>query len=181
MVAIREDLDKATLEELVAAMNRFVRDSAAEGVPFVDVERRTLEMTQLFGRLSLEMFVKCQGDGDLGATREAGDETTLHRSEKRRDRSLRTVFGVIDVVAYVYLLAPEDQHGAVGLRPVDARMGLSDRSTSYLYEELSQLFCVEQAFGRAQESMQRVFGHSAAVRAWLSGEMRMRRPLDSSA
>jgi hypothetical protein len=110
----------------------------------------------------MELFVRCQGDGDLGET-QAADGATLHRSEEPRRRPLRTVFGSVDVRAFVYLAAPDDQHGAVLLRPVDARMGLSERGASYFYEELSQLFCVEQAYGPAAAAMRRILGHSASV------------------
>ena len=42
------------------------------------------------------------------------------------------------------------------MRPVDARMSLPNGHSSYLFEEFSQYFCVEQAFDRSLEAIERV-------------------------
>lgn len=163
MVATRRLSDKPTLIELAKSLERLVRDGAAQGTPLVDVERQVLASVLKMGRAAMNLFVRSQGDGDLGKTLSTAEGETLHRSEQPRRRELRTVFGPIEFRAFVYLAAPERQHGAVALRPIDARMGLSDRGTSYLYEELSQVFCVEQAFGGAASAMKKILGHSASV------------------
>jgi hypothetical protein len=52
---------------------------------------------------------------------------------------------------------------AIELRPIDARMSLPEAHWSYLLQEFSQLFCVDQAFGLAAQNMASVFGGAFSV------------------
>ena len=51
----------------------------------------------------------------------------------------------------------------IELRPLDARMSLPEGEFSYLLEEFSQYFCVEQAFGQAQQAFEKVLGQKVPV------------------
>lgn len=84
----------------------------------------------------------------------------LHRSDAPVERPLRTVFGLHTIQAYVY--SPHS-HEKIALRPIDARLQLPPGRASYLFEEFSQYFCVDQAFGQAESSLEMVLRQSPSV------------------
>src|SRR5665213_38905 len=104
------------------------------------------------GHAAAEMLIQGQGDGNLGETCTTKMGQVLFRSDEPVERPLQTVFGRHTIRAYVY--AP-GAHEKIDLRPVDARLQLSDRQTSYLLEEFSQYFCVDQAFRQAAQGIPR--------------------------
>lgn len=109
------------------------------------------------GHAALGMFLSAQGDGDLGESVVTDEGATLRRSAQPVRRPLQTVFGLFDIEAYVYARGPKKR---IELRPVDARMALPEGHASYLFEEFSQYFCVEQAFDRSLEAIARVLRQS---------------------
>ena len=153
--------DKAQeLIETTEKLERFVVEAAEQGTSQYDVERGVLAMVLKSGRLAMDLFLQLQGDGDLGETVETEEGKTLHRSEDRIERRLRSVFGEHTFQAYVYAPGPKKK---IALRPVDARLNLPEGKGSYLWEEFSQYFCVEQAFGQAAEALQKVLGPKLSV------------------
>jgi hypothetical protein len=142
-----------SVAELTAKLEQFVRNAAAEGQSLHEVEQKTLGTVLEIGRRYVDLFISLQGDGDLGATvtTEAGQE--IHRSEKTTPRTIRTVFGTHTFSAYVYAPGPKKR---IALRPIDARMSLPEGNYSYLLEEFSSYFFVEQSFGKAQQGIEKV-------------------------
>ncbi len=138
----------------------FVQLAAQHGESLYETEKAILRSVLKMGQLATESFLKLQGDGDLGDTVQTEDGQTLHRSEKPIDRALRTVFGEHTFTAYVYLPGPKKK---IALRPIDARLNLAEGKGSYLWEEFSQYFCVDQAFAQAASAMETVFGQKLSV------------------
>jgi hypothetical protein len=85
---------------------------------------------------------------------------TLVRIDEPVERPLQTVFGHHTIQAYVYAPGP---HEKIDLRPVDVRLQLSDRQASYLLEEFSQYFCVDQAFQQAAQGIELVLNQKISV------------------
>ena len=112
------------------------------------------------GHLATDAFLQLQGDGDLGQTVQTEDGQTLVRSQQPVARPLRTVFGEHTFTAYVYLPGPKKQ---IALRPIDARLNLPAGKGSYLWEEFSQYFCIEQAFGQSAAALETVLGQKVSV------------------
>jgi hypothetical protein len=54
-------------------------------------------------------------------------------------------------------------HQAIGLRPIDARLSLPPGRCSYFFEEFSQYFCVDQAFGQASQGLATVLRQEVSV------------------
>ena len=71
-----------------------------------------------------------------------------------------TVFGLHTLRAYVYA---SGAHEKIALRPIEARLQLSPARASYLLEEFSQYFCVDQAFGQAGKGLERVLRQRLSV------------------
>jgi hypothetical protein len=146
--------------ELARKLEEFVHQAAQEGCPLYEVERQVFDMILKMGHAAVELFLQGQGDGDLGETCTTKMGKTLFRSDEPVARPLQTVFGHHTLQAYVYGLGA---HEKIELRPVDARLQLSDRQTSYLLEEFSQYFCVDQAFRQAARGIELVLRQKMSV------------------
>jgi hypothetical protein len=138
----------------------FVTESAGQGQPLHDVERHVFDDLLRIGFEVIDTFVALQGDGNLGETVQTPEGRTLHRSEKPKPRRLRTIFGEHHFQQYVYAAGKGKQ---IALRPVDTRLQLPAGPCSYLLEDFSQLFCVEEAFGPAGGNIETVFGQEMSV------------------
>lgn len=157
-IACTTDLHKGiSLAGLAEEMEDFVRLSARDGRSLHEVEQHLHELVHRMGNVATEMFIGLQGDGDLGQTVTTEEGVTLHRSARPVNRPLQTVFGLFNVHAYAYARGPKKR---IEFRPIDARMSLPAGHASYLFEEFSQYFCVEQAFDRSIEAIERVMRQS---------------------
>lgn len=159
-----ESVGKSTSEKLTTDLEQhtmdlaqFIRTAAEQGVPLHAIERPLWGRVLAIGWAGIELLLRLQGDGDLGETVTTDDGTMLRRSEEPVDRKLRTVFGCHTFQSYVY---SRGEHQKIELRPVDARLELPPRIDSYLFEEFSQFFCVEQAFGLSRQGVQMVLGQN---------------------
>lgn len=137
-----------------------VQDAARNGEPLHQLERDVFDGLLKMGHNFVDMFIELQGEGDLGSTIETPDERRLYRSDQPKARDLRTIFGKHRFEQYVYSAG---KGKSIELRPLDARMQLPKGVYSYLLEEFSQLFCVEQAFGLARRNFTTVFGQQLSV------------------
>ena len=153
MIAVTIGSGKSDLElkKLAMELDGYVRTAVDLGQRQYDVEREVLSQVLRIGKAAMDLYLRLQGDGDLGATVSTADGQELDRSPEPVARPLRTVFGEHTFDAYVY--APGAKQKIV-LRPIDARLELPVGKFSYLYEEFSRYFCVEQAFGPATERLE---------------------------
>lgn len=149
-----------SLVQLAGRLEDLVQMAAKGGLALYEVERQIFDSVLQLGRAAMEMFLLAQGKGNLGETLLTESGQILRRSEEPVDRPLQTVFGRHTIRAYVYAPGP---HEKVALRPVDARMQLSDRQTSYLFEEFSQYFCVDQAFRQAAAGIEMILHQKTSV------------------
>lgn len=146
--------------ELARELEELVVQAAAEGWSLYALETKTWDAVLKMGFAAVEMFLLGQGNGDLGETCTTDAGRTLRRSEEPIDRPLQTIFGLHTIQAYVYAPGP---HEKIEFRPVDARMQLSDRRSSYRFEEFSQYFVVDQAFRQAAEGIELVLQQKVSV------------------
>lgn len=148
------------LVDMAIELQEFVDQAAADGESLYETERGVLAKVLKMGHLAIDRFLQRQGDGDLGTTVQTADGVELHRSDSPVERPLRTVFGEHTFHAYVYTPGPKQK---IALRPIDARLNLPAGKYSYLLEEFTQYFCVEQAFGQAVDAFQTVLGQKLSV------------------
>ena len=149
-----------SVTQLAGELERCVRQAAEDARPLHEIEQTIHETVLRIGHTAMSLFLELQGDGDLGPTLTTEDGRTLKRSCGPVARPLQTVFGRFDIRAYVY---SRGANRRIELRPIDARMQLPDSYASYLFEELSQYFCVNDAFGPGRDTMDRVFRQSVSV------------------
>jgi len=154
--------DKAASEILSSAQQLVegAKRAAQQGDSLDSVERNTWSAVRQIGFAALELFIRLQGQGDLGSTVQTSEGHTLHRSAEPAASTLRSIFGRHAFQQYTY---SPGVNKAIELRPIDARMSLPDARWSYLLQEFSQLFCVDQAFGLSGQNMATVFGGTFSV------------------
>jgi hypothetical protein len=155
------DLGKsATLEELTQNLEDFVLQAAHDGASLYAVERGLLDRLLVMGRSAVDLFLRLQGDGDLGPHIESQDGTVLHRSDTVQKRPVRTLFGEHLFEQFVY--SPGSKR-KIELKPIDARIHLPEGKASYLLQEFTQLFCVEKAFAVGARQFETVFRQKLSV------------------
>ena len=145
---------------LAGKLERFVRRAAEDGEGLHEVEQKILGSVLLLGRRCVDQFLRLQGDGDLGETVQTADDRMLKRSDEPAERRIRTVFGEHHFSSYTYARGPKKK---IELRPIDARMSLPEGEYSYLLQEFSQYFCIEEAFEKARQGIDKVLGQKLPV------------------
>jgi hypothetical protein len=149
-----------SLVELAKQLEAKIREAAQEGKSLYEMEKDIFQWVLQIGYVAVEQVLALQGDGDLGENVVATNGRRLERSKTRVERPLRTVFGKHTIWAYVYAAG---SHQAIELRPVDARLSLPPGRCSYFFEEFSQYFCVDQAFGQASQGLVTVLRQEVSV------------------
>lgn len=160
MTSSASDSKVGSVVALAEELDSVVKRAAAEGRSLDETERDVFSRVLDIGHAAVEQLLALQGDGDLGETVSTEQGVTLQRSENPVKRTLRTVFGEHVIESFVYASGPKKK---IALRPVDARLSLSPHRCSYLLEEFSQFFCVEQAFGQAARAVERVLRQKIPV------------------
>lgn len=143
------------LAQIAADLRSDVIQAAADGDSFDSVERMAWKALLEMGAQAMELFLSQQGTGDVGeeVSNEAGK--TLQRSKTTRQTTIRSLFGTHQFAEFTYSVGTNCK---IELAPVSARMSLPSNRWSYLLQEFSQMFCVDQAFGNASRNLGRVFG-----------------------
>jgi hypothetical protein len=165
MIASESHSDKVNsamsrIAELAGELQTFCRQAAEQGQRQYDVEHGLWQRLLALGKEGMDLYLQALGDGDLGETVTTAEGQNLIRSEKPVERRLRTVFGEHTLSAYVYAPGPKQK---IALRPVEARVELPEGVHSYLFQEFSQLFCVDQAFAAAAEKLETLLGYRPPV------------------
>jgi len=160
MLHSHDEIKSKSLVDLAEQLEASIREASQRGQSLYEVEKDTWARTLQIGHAAIEQLLMLQGDGDLGESVTTAEGQRLERSEEPIERPLRTVFGEHVVRAYVYAAGA---HEAIQLRPVDARLSLPPGRCSYFFEEFSQYFCVDQAFGQASQGIATVLRQEVSV------------------
>lgn len=148
------------IDSLAKSLGRQVRQWRDQPAEFYEMEKQILANVLKIGFQAVQGILHAQGAADCGKTVTTEQGQTFHRSPEPQGRRLRTVFGEHTFSQYVYARGPKQ---AIELRAVEAPLNLSPRVGSYLFEEFSQYFCLESAFGEAADHFETVFGQSISV------------------
>jgi hypothetical protein len=149
-----------TIAKLTGDLVGFVKQSVRDGSSFDAVEKGLLQRVLRIGGVAADLFLQLQGDGDLGETVRSAAGIDLHRSETVHKHELRSIFQEHTFASFVYSRGAKQK---IELRPIAARLNLPRRKESYLFQEFTQLFCVEKAFGVGARQFERIFGQKISV------------------
>jgi len=150
----------AELRQQVEWLLAVVSDAAEKGESFDQVERTVWPSVIQIGSQVMQLFLVLQGDGDLGECVTTDEGKKLRRSEKKSTATVRSIFGEHSFEQYTY---SRGKNKAIELRPISARITLSERRWSFLLQEFSQMFCVDQAFNLGSANLSKVFGGKFSV------------------
>jgi hypothetical protein len=174
MIAHEESLVK--METAFQEVIGFVKQSIESPEVRIDkVERGLFDRLLVIGLHSLETVIAAAGDGNHGETAEH-DGKTLQRSEEKKTKPYRSIFGVLAVDRYVYSSGPRKK---VEWAPVDARLGLPAGEQSYVLEDWMQRVCVKESFEEGVGSLRDLLGVKTSVRAAEVMNRRMAERADS--
>ena len=149
-----------TIARLADDLVGFVTRSVRDGSTFDDFEKGVFQRVLHMGGAAADLFLKAQGDGDLGETVRTEEGVDLHRGPTVQKQEVRSIFKVHAFESFVYSRGAKQK---IELRPIDARLDLPKRKESFLFQEISQLFCVEKAFGVGAKQFERIFGQKISV------------------
>lgn len=150
---------KNSLDESGVHLRELVVNASNDGNSLDQVERAIFQWIKQIGFGAMELFIQLQGNGDLGAEIST-DEKTLSRNAQPSNTRIRSIFGEHSFEEFTYGLGINKK---IELRPISARLDLPEHQWSYLLQEFSQLFCVEQAFGQASRNLETVLGGRFSV------------------
>lgn len=147
------------LADQLDQLQHFVQQAARDGKPLREFETQLFTQLLQLGHECVTQFLHWQGDGNLGESLESS-QGTWTRSDEPQARELRTVFGEHVYHAYVY---GHDLTRRIDFRPVDVRLQRTESKFSPRLQELTQLLCVEQAFGQAATTFEAIFEQTLSV------------------
>ncbi len=148
------------LTAMGADLASFVRQAAADGKPAHEVERGVWERVLAMGRQATGHFFWMQGDGDVGETVETPEGRELKRLPEAHRRTYQSIFGPFELSRYVY---GRREGQRIEFVPLDARLELPENEYSYVLHDWAGALCVEHAFGRTAQTLQKILGLSLAV------------------
>jgi hypothetical protein len=143
-------------EELQAVVVQAVR----EGQPIHAVEKAIWEQILRLGKAALGQFLALLGNGDRGQTIELPDGREAQRLPEEHARRYVSIFGEFRLSRVVY---GSREGQKIEFVPLDNRLQLPASAFSYLLQDWDQSLCVEQAFGQARSTVQRMLGLKQSV------------------
>jgi hypothetical protein len=134
----------------LGSLEKWIVESAEQGVAAHEVERGLLEGVLNIGFTLFNAFLKLVGPGDLGETATLDDGRVVPRLEKQHTRRLLTIFGSFKISRCVY--AQRDGQ-KIEVAPTDQRLQLPESELSYLLQEWDQMLGNEHAFGKVRDTV----------------------------
>jgi hypothetical protein len=143
-------------QDLKDTVLRAVRDNQ----PLHEVEKAIWEQLLRLGRQALAQVLSLLGNGDMGETVALPDGRCCQRLEQEHTRRYVSIFGEF-VLCRVAYGSREGQK--IEFVPLDNRLQLPEGVFSYVLQDWDQSLCVEQAFGQARTTVQRMLGLKQSV------------------
>ncbi len=158
VTAIEDALEM--IDSVTEQLKQAVQDAAQSGSSFDSVERSIRDTVFQLGHQTIELFIRLQGEGDLGPEIASNDGKPLYRSEEAHQTTVRSIFGTHRFEQFTY--APGAKK-AIQLRPISARMSLPPRQWSYLLQEFSQMLAVDSSYEQAMTNLGAILGGTFSV------------------
>ena len=154
--ALATENRSSVYEDLKDTVLRAVRESPS----IHEVEKAIWEQLLRLGREALTQIFALLGNGDLGETVALPDGRCCQRLAQEHARRYVSIFGEF-VLSRVVYGSREGQK--IEFVPLDNRLQLPASVFSYLLQDWDQSLCVEQAFGQASTTVQRMLGLKQSV------------------
>ncbi|MEX0791881.1 MAG: hypothetical protein WD045_02005 [Pirellulaceae bacterium] len=148
------------IDTLAKELKEMVFRSAEAGDSFDKVERKAHKSVFQIGQQAMDLLIRLQGDGDLGAEVTTAEGKALRRSDKPVTTTIRSIFGVHSFQQFTYAPGPKKK---IELKPISARLSLPENRWSYLLQELTQMLAVDSAYEQAMKNLGRILGSNFSV------------------
>ncbi len=148
-------LDAENLTAVFDDLKRTVLRAVRQDQPMHEVEKALWEQLLRLGREALNQVFALQGNGDMGEAVELPDGRCCQRLEEEHQRRYVSIFGQFLLSRVVY---GSREGQKIEFVPLDNRLQLPASAFSYLLQDWDQSLCVEQAFGQASTTVQRMLG-----------------------
>jgi hypothetical protein len=155
-----ELLKQENLDGVFADLKASVETAAQQGEPAHAVELSLWRKLLDLGRLLYSRFLTLVGSGDMGETITLPDGETCRRLTERHKRRLVTIFGAFVLERTVY---GSREGQKIEFVPVDNRLQLPESEFSYVLQDWDQELCVEEAFGKAASTIERILALKQSV------------------
>ena len=147
--------ENADLFAILQEMRAAVRDAAQQGTPIHEVERTVWQLILQMGRAALGQFLALLGTGDLGESIALPDGRVCPRLPELHERRYVSIFGEFRLARTAY---GSREGQKIEFVPLDNRLQLPPSVFSYLLQDWDQSLCVEEAFGQASRTVERMLG-----------------------
>jgi hypothetical protein len=157
------EIDMLAAENLAAVYDDLkdtVLRAVRENLPLHEVEKTVWQQLLRLGREALTQVFRLLGNGDRGETIKLPDGRCCQRLEQEHVRRYVSIFGEFQLSRVVY---GSREGQAIEFVPLDNRLQLPASVFSYLLQDWDQSLCVEQAFGQASTTIQRMLGLKQSV------------------
>jgi hypothetical protein len=148
------------LQHKLNQLQELVRTSASKGRAIHELERDVWQHVLQMGREALGLFLRMQGDGDMGETVTLPNGQEHQRLEELHQRRYVSIFGEFQLRRRVYGSREKQK---IAFVPLDNRLQLPESVFSYVLQDWDQSLCVEEAFGQANTTMMRMLGLKQSV------------------
>lgn len=109
----------AEIDAITSQLKATVEEAAQKAQSFDQTERSVTDAVRKIGQQAIELFIRLQGDGDVGQIIATEEGKTLHRNEKVSCTTIRSIFGTHCFEQFTYAPAAKKAgytrpKGAVG-------------------------------------------------------------------
>jgi hypothetical protein len=131
-------------------------------LPLHQIEHQQEQRGRQLQRLLLQTHVQQRGNGDVGSALcvTADSTTSLYSHRRLQRRTLKTIFGPIDIDRMGY-----GRNGADSIHPLDEAMQLPARSFSYELQKRMAKAAVQGPFRESTERIQEITGLTVPIRS----------------
>jgi hypothetical protein len=140
-------------QQIVPQILDLLMAAVAEEQPLHEVEQGLWDLVLQVGRRALGAFLTGHGTGDLGPTVTLPQGREVHRLEELHTRRYVSIFGAFSLPRTVY---GSREGQALEFVPLDNRLQLPASVFSYLLQDWDQALAMEQPFGQASQTIERI-------------------------
>jgi hypothetical protein len=148
------------LQKRLDDLKESIQTSVRKGRPAHEAERDFWQQLLQMGREAMGLFFHLQGAGDMGETVSLPTGEECQRLEEQHQRRYVSVFGEFLLWRAVYGSREKQK---IEFVPLDHRLQLPESVFSYVLQDWDQSLCVDEAFGQAKTTMERILGLKQSV------------------
>jgi hypothetical protein len=141
-------------------LKQTVWEAVRENQPIHEVEKAIWEQLLRLGRQALSQVFALLGNGEMGPTVALPDGRCCQRLAQEHTRRYVSIFGEFRLSRVVY---GSREGQKIEFVPLDNRLQLPASPFSYLLQDWDQSLCMEEAFGQARSTVQRMLGLKQSV------------------